>query len=246
MALIRVQNVFHRNSLLLHREGNLVGFGLLHPGVVRSLANQKWRLDVINVVQRRNLLVEFLIAINISDFLQHVVTQRSPVCGNRIEECFDVGWSNDVNSTLVDIGCESQARKASISSIRSTIDTDILGIGNAFINGPLNRVCQIVLHGSNAPFFVSLVKEVLSIPCRTSVIHLQSGISSVGKPLCLGIETPVVACPWSTVDQQNQRCFVFVIRSRQVADEFESISRCHSDVLHWGEFVVKQIGLRNE
>mmetsp|Transcript_13409 Transcript_13409/g.31572 ORF Transcript_13409/g.31572 Transcript_13409/m.31572 type:complete len:266 (-) Transcript_13409:1230-2027(-) len=242
MTLVWIQDVFHRNSFLLHREGNLIGFSLLYTRVVRTLSDQKRSLDVVNVVQRRNLLVEFFIGINIPNLLQHIVSHRAPVGRNGIKKCFNIGRSNDINSTFVNIRCESQPRQTSVTTIGTTVDANIFWIGDSLIDRPLNRIRQIVLHGPNTPFSVSLVKEILSISCRTTIVHLQSRITTVGKPLCRAVKSPVITRPWSPMNQQNQRGFLFGVRSRQITNKFKTISGFDLDIFHLRKLVVQQLG----
>jgi len=52
VALVRVEHILHRNALVGHREGDLVGLGLFYARVVRALADEERRFDLIHVEQR--------------------------------------------------------------------------------------------------------------------------------------------------------------------------------------------------
>src|SRR6185369_10582665 len=53
VALVRVEHVGHRDLLVVHGLDDLVGLGLLHPGIVFALPDEERPLDLIGPEERR-------------------------------------------------------------------------------------------------------------------------------------------------------------------------------------------------
>jgi hypothetical protein len=68
VALIGVQDIFYWNAFFLHGKSYLVGFGLLYPGIICTMPNEKRCSDLVDVKQRGYFLIKVRIIINISDF----------------------------------------------------------------------------------------------------------------------------------------------------------------------------------
>ena len=55
VALVGVEDIAHPAAVLLDRGDDLLGLGLLDPGVVRPLADQQRALDLVGLEQRRGV-----------------------------------------------------------------------------------------------------------------------------------------------------------------------------------------------
>mmetsp|Transcript_5994 Transcript_5994/g.14183 ORF Transcript_5994/g.14183 Transcript_5994/m.14183 type:complete len:330 (-) Transcript_5994:830-1819(-) len=191
--------------------------------------------------QRRDLLVEFFVIVNITNLSKHSISEWTPVWWNRIQKSLDVGGSNNVDTTSIQVGSEGQSSQTSISSIGPAIDTDLVLVRNSLVNRPLDRVCQVMLHISDAPLLVTLVQKGLAVSSRAAIVHLQSGVSTVGKPLCLWVEPPTVSCPWSSVYQQNEWSRFIGLGLCQICYQLHSISSGNANIFHWSQLVVKKV-----
>ena len=49
MAFVRVESIGYRNLLILHGLDDLIGLVLIYPGIISSLGDQYWPLDIIHV-----------------------------------------------------------------------------------------------------------------------------------------------------------------------------------------------------
>src|SRR5438105_1564955 len=77
------------------------------------------------------------------------------------------------------------------------------GVSNALFDGPLNGVYQVVMHFA-APLSVARAQKLFAVACRTTIVHLQTGIAAIRQPLRFGIITPVIACLGTAVDIEDK------------------------------------------
>ena len=51
VSLVRIEAVLDRDALVPHGEGDLVGLGLLHPGIIGALTDEERGSDAVDVVE---------------------------------------------------------------------------------------------------------------------------------------------------------------------------------------------------
>ena len=61
-----------------------------------------------------------------------------------------------------------------------------------------------MLHITDSPLPVPLVKERLSVARTATIIYLQCRISPIGEPLCHRIEPPIIPGPRAFMQQNDE------------------------------------------
>ena len=160
---------------------------------------------------------------------------------------FEVRWADDVHAAGKFLRSKRQSCQCRVTAIRTAHDRDPLRIGVVFLDGPIHRVDQVVVH-FEAPLFVAGVEEFLSVAGRAAIVHLQAGVAAVRKPLRVGIVTPGVASPRAAMHEKNQRQVLrrHTDRPREVAMQIESVARLDDDRLHRRELQAFELRLVHE
>src|SRR4029079_11713761 len=124
--------------------------------VVSALDYQQRSLDFCSRSQRRlsqQLCLSFR-RVWIAHAFVEKLANLFPVWRNRFQQRDQIRWSNNRDSDRVNIRRKRNPSERRITSIRTTHDADLLGIGNALRNEILHAPGYVVLH-LVAPLLVS-------------------------------------------------------------------------------------------
>ena len=98
-----------------------------------------------------------------------------------------------------------------------------------------------MLHAADAPLFVTLVEERLTVAGRATVIHLQHGVATIRKPLRRGVVTPSITRPRASVHKQHHRGRFRGIGAGEVRHEFQPVACRDPDILHVRELQKEEL-----
>src|SRR5205814_1736944 len=131
------------------------------------------------------------------------------------------------------VGRERCPHQSSVATIGSTEDCHLFRVRDALIYCPLHGVYQVVVHVSS-PLPITSVDKILAIACRTSKIHLQAGVSTVGKPLRIRTISPRIARPGTTmhIEHHWQVGLLLALRQGQVAVNSQPVPAGEGDRFH--------------
>ena len=71
--------------------------GNRHPGIVLSLSNKEWCANLVDVIERRHLPIEFLIMVEIAAPPSPTRHYDRPVTGKGAKVCRLIGWADDIH-----------------------------------------------------------------------------------------------------------------------------------------------------
>src|SRR5215217_39979 len=106
--------------------------------------------------------------------------ERLPVWRDAVYQGDQARRTHDIDGAPEEVRGERGPRERGVPTVRTAVDCDPLGIGHAPLDGPPDRVNQVVVHRA-APLFVPRVQELLAVPRRPPIIHLQTRVPSVGE-----------------------------------------------------------------
>ncbi len=177
-----------------------------------------------------------LIVIGIADGALHFGTQQSPRSRHGLEQQIDVGDADVVDAALVEIRRERDAGHGRVAAVAAAVNADALGVGDSFLDRPLHRVGDVVLH-LGAPFAPAGAIEGVAVTRRAAEIDLQYRIATVGHELHGRIEAPEVTGSRTAVrvDDHGQVPAVAARRHGEEPGQFEPVSCGDRDGAHLPE-----------
>src|SRR5919112_2094063 len=243
VAFILEEEIFVVYALLFHSCDYLFRLGLFYAWVVGSLGYEHRYPDAVYEEERGAALQEVLFGFGIADPLVEGREERLPVRRDAVYQGDQARRTHDIDGAPEEVRGERGPRERGVTAVGTTVDGDPLGIGHATLDGPPDRVNQVLVHRA-APLFVSRVQELLAVPRRPPIIDLQTRVPSVCEPLRLGIIAPPVTHPGTTVYVQDhgQGSAGISWRERQVALYGEAVAGGERDGLHPGEGVLSEVG----
>ena len=241
VALVGEQQVLVVDALLGQRGDDLLGLGLLHPGIVGPLGDEQGDLDVAGPGERRPLPHELLLGVGVPDPGVELGDHRRPVRRDRLDEGLEVRRADDVDRAGEDVGGEGGADQGGVAAVGAAEDGDPIGVGVALVDHVLHGVDEVVVH-LGAPLAVAGVDEVLAVAGGAPEVDLHAQVAAVGQPLRLGVEPPRVPGPRPAVHVQHGRQpgALEAGRERQVPVDLQTISRGERERLHVSQLVTGQ------
>ena len=131
-------------------------------------------------------------------------------------------------------GVKVDADQRRVAAVGAADDRDLLRVGDALLDRPVDGVDQVVVH-LPAPLPVAGVQELLAEAGRAAEVDLEHRVAAVGQPLRLGVEAPAVARPRTAVDEQHHRQALRRRRRRAASGSrcsVQAVARLDDDRLH--------------
>ncbi|MNC37684.1 hypothetical protein D3C75_862550 [compost metagenome] len=140
VPFILLQHVRHINAAGFQGSNDLVGFCLLHPGIIGSLGHKQRRFNLVHMEQRRNRLQQLLILHRIAHPLVEQLPLRFPIRRQGTHQRKQVGRADIADAGSINLRGEGQACQSGISAIGCAVDGYPVRVGNALLHQPLYTV----------------------------------------------------------------------------------------------------------
>src|SRR5215216_378052 len=204
VTFVLEEQVLVVDPFLLHGGDYLLRLGLFYAWVVGPLGDEHRYPDAVDEEEGGAGLEEIFLGVWIADPLVEGREERLPVRRDAVYQGDQVRGTHDINSTPEEIWRERGPDEHGEPAVGAAVDGDPLGVGDVPLHSPPDRVNEVVVHPAR-PLLVPGVQELLAIPCRAPVIHLQACVPPVGEPLRLRVVAPSVPRPRTTVYIQHHR-----------------------------------------
>src|SRR5260370_35518641 len=114
----------------------------------------------------------------------------------------EITRADNINGTAEQIRRECRSNQRCETTIGTAVNRPFLRIGYTLINRPMNAIHEVIVHFP-APLLVASIQKFFAVTAKATLINLQAGIATVGKPLCLGIVPPGASCPRAAVNIEH-------------------------------------------
>src|SRR5260370_24435041 len=96
----------------------------------------------------------------------------------------EITRADNINGTAEQIRRECRSNQRCETTIGTAVNRHFLRIGYTLINRPMNAIHEVIVHFP-APLLVACLQNFFALTATSTVIDLQAGIPTVGKPLSL-------------------------------------------------------------
>ncbi|KAG1451173.1 hypothetical protein G6F57_016235 [Rhizopus arrhizus] len=183
--------------------------------------------------RRRGGRQTVVVALRMAHHVLHLVQHGLPVRRNGLHEREQVRHAHVVHCGGIEVGRVGHAGQGGVAAVAGAVDADALGVGDAFLDQPLDAVCDVVLH-FQAPLPEAGFPKGAAVAGRTAEVHLQHAEAAVGQELRFGVVTPAVACPRAAVRVHDARQVLGIAPGgqRQVAVDGQAVAALIADRAH--------------
>ncbi|KAG1254208.1 hypothetical protein G6F65_017137 [Rhizopus arrhizus] len=133
----------HFDAAGLQRLDHLVAFILVHAGVFGALRDEQRRLDLVRMQRRRGGRQTVVVALRMAHHVLHLVQHGLPVRRNGLHEREQVRHAHVVHCGGIEVGRVGHAGQGGVAAVAGAVDADALGVGDAFLDQPLDAVCDV-------------------------------------------------------------------------------------------------------
>src|SRR5215212_518642 len=171
VAFVFEEQVLVVYAFLFHSGDDLLRLCLFYAWIVGALGYEHRYLDAVDEEEGGARLEEVLLGLGIADALMEGREERLPVRRDAVYQGDQTRRAHDIDGAAEGVGRERGPDERGVPAVGAAVDSDPLGVGHAPLDGPPDRVHEVVVHPA-PPLLVPRVQERLAVPGRAPIVNL--------------------------------------------------------------------------
>mmetsp|Transcript_9629 Transcript_9629/g.22435 ORF Transcript_9629/g.22435 Transcript_9629/m.22435 type:complete len:502 (+) Transcript_9629:4229-5734(+) len=191
-----------------------------HAPVFAAVGHQQRHADFLGALHGRGLLDLLGVGVRVGHEALHAVVLPllADVAPVDAGQQADVGHADPVDGALEQLALRDRTHHGRIAAVAGAHDAGALRVGPASLDGPVQRVGEVVLH-RQAPLFPAGAEVLEAVARAAAVLGLQHEVAAAGQELGVRFPRPVGAAHIGAAMHEDDDGRLALDATRRLGDE---------------------------